>query len=125
MSVSSVINEYYALANRGEWDAWCDLFHPSLVMEEQLAGRVEGIAALREMMKGFGADLDSFANEPQHIVIGDDGEQAAVVSRLSLLSKKGDRIEVGVVNYFRIVGDQILYFANFHDTAPFRVLSEV
>jgi ketosteroid isomerase-like protein len=53
-----------------------------------------------------------------------DGTQAAVVSHLSAVSTTGRTIEAEVMNYFRIEGGRITYMANFHDTAPFRVLDE-
>ncbi len=53
MNARELVSRYYELANAGEWDSWCDLFSLSAVVDEQLAGRVEGRETLREMMKGF------------------------------------------------------------------------
>jgi ketosteroid isomerase-like protein len=87
-------------------------------MDEQLAGRVEGQNALRQMMKGFPTIYVSFQNVPRQIVI--EGEQAAVVSHISATTPRGGSIEVDAANYFRIVEGRITYMANFHDTAPFK-----
>jgi len=117
MSTRAIVDTYYKLANSGDWDAWCDLFAANQVMDEQLAGRIEGRDSLREIMKGFPDMYARFANVPRYIVI--DGEQAAVVSHISAESHNGATIEADVSNYFRVVSDRITYLANFHDTVPF------
>ncbi|HEY0496368.1 MAG TPA: nuclear transport factor 2 family protein [Kutzneria sp.] len=121
MSPRDVITRYYELANRGDWDAWTDLFTPDLVMDEQLAGHIEGQDALRSIMREFPAMYSSFANRPKHILV--DGDQAAVVSRIEATTSAGETIEADVVNYFRLDGDHIAYLANFHDTVPFQALA--
>jgi ketosteroid isomerase-like protein len=117
MSTRAVVNTYYELANAGDWEAWCDLFAPNAIMDEQLAGHIEGRDALRDIMKGFPGMYTRFANVPRFVVV--DGEQAAVVSHISAATHAGVTIEADVSNYFRIVGNQITYLANFHDTVPF------
>lgn len=116
-STHDVITTYYTLANAGDWDAWCDLFAPDLVMDEQLAGRVEGQQTLRQMMAGFPQLYASFANVPEHVVV--DGDTAAVISTLTATTPQGAEITARVANYFRLRDGQIAYLANFHDTAPF------
>lgn len=115
---SDVVQRYYRLANDGDWAGWTDLFADNQVMDEQLAGHVEGRAALRQMMKGFPAMYTSFQNVPRHIVVHD--EQAAVISQITAVTPRGRSIKVDVANYFRITNGQIAYLANFHDTAPFK-----
>jgi ketosteroid isomerase-like protein len=117
MDTGDVVTRYYELANKGDWDRWTDLFADDQVMDEQLAGHVEGRDALRQMMKGFPTTYPSFQNVPRHIVI--EGEQAAVVSHISATTPRGGSIEVDVANYFRIIDGRITYMANFHDTAPY------
>ena len=117
MSPRDVITRYYELANRGDWDAWTVLFAPDLVMDEQLAGHIEGQDVLRQMMRGFPALYRTFRNVPRHILV--DGSEAAVVSHISAVTPAGDAVEADVANYFRLVGDRIAYLANFHDTVPF------
>jgi ketosteroid isomerase-like protein len=118
MDTRAVVTTYYELANAGDWDAWCDLFAADQVMDEQLAGHIEGQATLREMMKGFPGMYASFQNRPRHIIV--DGDQAAVVSHISAQTPDGHRIEAEVMNYFQVTGGRIRYMANFHDTAPFK-----
>lgn len=117
MNTRTVVDTYYELANAGNWDAWCDLFAADTVMDEQLAGHVEGREVLRTMMKGFPDVYARFANVPKRVVV--DGEQAAVVSHISAATHGGATIEAEVCNYFQVVDGRIAYFTNFHDTVPF------
>jgi ketosteroid isomerase-like protein len=122
MGTKETVDRYYELANAGDWDAWCDLFADDLVMDEQLAGHVEGIAPLREMMRGFPETFAEFANKPVHTVI--EGPQAAVISTITARTHSGANIEAGVCNYFRIEDGRITYMANYHDSAPFAPILE-
>ena len=49
MNTRDVVTRYYELDNGGDWDAWCDLFSVDQLVDERLAGRVEGRETLREM----------------------------------------------------------------------------
>jgi ketosteroid isomerase-like protein len=118
METRAIVERYYEFANAGDWDAWCDLFAVDQVMDEQLAGHVEGRETLRTMMKGFPQLYSTFQNRPQHIVV--EGETAAVVSHISASTPGGAHVEVGVANYFHVIDGLIHYMSNFHDTAPFK-----
>jgi uncharacterized protein (TIGR02246 family) len=120
MNTREVVDRYYTLANAGDWDTWCDLFTTDLVMDEQLAGHIEGRETLRGMMKGFPGMYAKFQNQPRHVVV--DGDQAAVVSHISAVTPSGESVEAQVVNYFQLDGGLISYMANFHDTVPFRAV---
>jgi ketosteroid isomerase-like protein len=108
---------YYKYANAGDWDRWCDLFTDNTVMDEQLAGHIEGANTLRGMMKGFPTMYRSFQNVPKHIFAS--GNEGAVVSHISAVNAAGKTIEANVMNYFRFEDGRIAYMANFHDTKPF------
>jgi ketosteroid isomerase-like protein len=118
METKDVVARYYKLANAGDWGGWTDLFADNMVMDEQLAGHIEGRAALRQVMKDFPTAYPSFQNIPRHTVI--EGEQAAAISHISATTPRGGSIEVDVANYFRISDGRITYMANFHDTATYR-----
>jgi len=120
MNAREVVTRYYELANAGDWDAWCDLFTADQVMDEQLAGHIEGRETLREMMKGFPGMYTAFSNTPKHVIV--DGAQVAVQSHISATTPSGGTVEAEVMNYFRTTGGLISYMANFHDTVPFRAV---
>lgn len=113
----NVIETYYNSVNRGDWDTWLTLFDDNVVIDEQLAGHVEGIGILRGAVGVMKKGYSKFENRPQHIVV--DGDQACVVSHISAANANGDPIEANVANYFRLREGKIVYMANFHDSVPF------
>jgi hypothetical protein len=88
-----------------------------MVMDEQLAGHLEGIEILRGAIGGIETGYSRFQHQPQNIVIY--GQEACVVSHISAANASGVAIEADVANYFRIENGKIAYMANFHDTRPF------
>lgn len=118
MDTNEVVTRYYQLANAGKWDDWCELFAVNQIMDEQLAGHIEGRQALQEMMKSFPTVYAKFANQPVYTLV--NGNQAAVVSHISARTVSGESIEADVCNYFQITDGQITYMANFHDSVPFK-----
>jgi ketosteroid isomerase-like protein len=122
MTTKELIDKYYEYANAGDWNAWCDLFTDDMVMDEQLAGHIEGLATLRPMMAGMGKAYSRFQNVPKRIIVS--GDEAAVVSHISASNAAGVPIEAEVMNYFRIKNGKIAYMANFHDSVPFKPFLE-
>lgn len=121
METREVIARYYEFANKGDWSAWVDLFSPDQVMDEQLAGHVEGQHTLRQMMAEFPKMYSVFQNIPRHIVI--EGNEAAVFSHISAETPGGDSVEADVANYFHVTSGRINYMSNVHDTLPFKALA--
>jgi ketosteroid isomerase-like protein len=117
MNTQDIINKYYESANAGDWNTWVSLFADNMVMDEQLAGHLEGIEILRGAIGGIETGYSRFQNQPQKIVI--NGQEACVVSHISAANASGVAIEADVANYFRIENGKIAYMANFHDTRPF------
>lgn len=117
MTNKEIIDAYYKYANAGDWDKWCDLFTDDMVMDEQLAGHIEGLATLRPMMGGMKIAYSKFQNVPKYILV--DGAQGAVVSHISAANAAGVPIEADVMNYFIFRDGKISYMANFHDSKPF------
>jgi ketosteroid isomerase-like protein len=117
MNTQDIINKYYESANAGDWNTWVSLFADNMVMDEQLAGHLEGIETLRGAIGGLETGYSRFQNQPQHTVI--NGNEACVVSHISAANASGVAIEANVANYFRIENSKIIYMANFHDPRPF------
>lgn len=117
MSNREIVETYYKLANANDWMKWCDLFADDMVMDEQLAGHIEGLPKLREMMSGMKAAFPKFQNVPKHIIVS--GDEGAVVSHLSIVNASGQAIECDVMNYFQFKNGKISYMSNYHDTKPF------
>ncbi len=119
MTPRVLIERYYETANAGNWTAWCDLFADDMVMDEQLAGHIEGLATLRPMMAGMGEAYAVFQNVAKAIIV--EGDQGAVLSHISARAAKypDEPIECDVMNYFRFKGGKIAYMQNVHDSRPF------
>jgi ketosteroid isomerase-like protein len=113
-----VINAYYRAANTGDWQTWLSLFHDDVVIDEQLAGHVEGIQILRDAIGGMEKGYSRFANVPKRIVC--QGDEAAVMSHISAANAAGEPIEAEVANYFKLRDGKIAYMQNYHDTVPFK-----
>jgi ketosteroid isomerase-like protein len=116
-STREVVNKYYEAVNKGDWDTWLTLFDQNVVVDEQLAGHVEGTGILGGAIGAMKKGYSRFQNKPAYMVI--DGDQACVVSHISAANASGVPIEANVANYFRLENGKIKYMANFHDTVPF------
>ena len=117
MNTREVIEKYYDSANAGDWNTWLTVFDDNVVVDEQLAGHLEGIAPLRGAIGGIKKGYSKFQNLPKNIVI--DGNAGCAVSHISAANASGVPIEANVANYFRVENGKITYMANFHDTRPF------
>jgi len=84
-------------------------------MDEQLLGHIEGKAALSKGIEGLRNNPD-FHNVPLEMVI--EGNRAMVVCHLTTPYGK-KKVDIKLANYYKIKNGKIIYFANFHDTAPF------
>ena len=112
-----VLIAYYRTANAGDWQEWLTLFQEDVVIDEQLAGHVEGLDILRGAIGGMEKGYSRFQNVPREMVV--QGNNAAVVSHISAANAAGEPIEAEVTNYFQFRDGKIAYMANFHDTRPF------
>ncbi len=117
VETKTVIDRYYESVNMGDWDTWLTLFANDIVMDEQLAGHIEGIEILRGAIGGLKKGYSRFQNVPSTTVIS--GNEACVISRIFAANASGIPIEANVANYFRLQDGKIAYMANFHDTVPF------
>jgi ketosteroid isomerase-like protein len=117
MDTRQIIDRYYQTVNAGDWESWLTLFQDNVVIDEQLAGHVEGIGILQGAVGMMKKGYSKFQNVPKHIVV--NGDEACVVSHISAANAKGEPIEANVANYFRIKDGKIAYMANFHDSRPF------
>src|SRR5271157_3634315 len=100
MDNHETIRKYFEFANAGKWDAWCDLFTDDMVMDEQLAGHIIGLAALRPMMAGMGQAYGKFQNVLKSLLVEED--TGASLSHISALAAKypAEPIEADVMNIF-------------------------
>lgn len=117
MDTRQVIEKYYEYVNAGDWDSWLTLFDDNVIMDEQLAGRIEGVQILRDGIGGLKKGYSKFNNVPKHIFA--NGEEGCAVTRIEAANASGEAIEANVANYFVVKNGKISYMANFHDSRPF------
>ncbi|WP_437329011.1 type 1 glutamine amidotransferase domain-containing protein [Sorangium sp. So ce381] len=121
--IKDTLLRYYAYANAGDWAAWCDLFAENAVVDEQLAGHIEGLPALRRLMKNGLVGYAAFQNVPERVLVS--GAEGAVLSRITGRTHTGAVISAPVMNYFVFdAAGKIAYMTNVHDTVPFAPLSD-
>src|SRR5262249_39167029 len=72
-----VITQYYVDVDSAAWDKWVALMDDNVVVDEQLAGHMEGAAPLAGIGDFFKKAYSKFQMHPLHVVA--DGEQVAVV----------------------------------------------
>jgi ketosteroid isomerase-like protein len=117
-----VVDAYYDTVNKGDWSTWLTLFDDRIVIDEQLAGHVEGVEVLRGAVGGLERGYSKFQMHPLHTVI--NGDEACVIWHCEAANASGVAIDARGANYFQIRDGKITYMANFHDTVPFRPFTE-
>ena len=122
MDTREVVEKYFESVNAGDWDTWLTLFDENIVMDEQLAGHVEGIDVLRGAVGALKKGYSRFKNHPLEVVV--EGDRAMVTWHIEAANAKGVPIDAKGVNYFKVRNGKITYMANFHDTVPFRPFTE-
>ena len=117
MTTRETIETYYPSVNRGDWETWLTLFPEDVVIDEQLAGHVEGLDILRGAIGGMEKGYSSFQNVPKHIVVQGDERRGRLAH---LRRERGRRADRGGGRELLPLRDgKIAYMANFHDTRPF------
>jgi ketosteroid isomerase-like protein len=116
-----VIETYYHSVNRGDWDTWLSLFREDVELDEQLAGHVEGLDFLRQVVDAIKTGYEKFENVPKEIIV--EGNHAAAFTHISARAK-GIDVEADAANYFRLIDGKIAYMVNIHDTVPFKPFME-
>ena len=122
MDTKRVVQKYFDSVNAGDWDTWLSLFDENIIMDEQLAGHVEGIETLRGAVGALKKGYSKFLNLPLESVVEDD--KAMVMWHIEAANAKGVPIDAKGANFFKIKHGKIVYMANFHDTVPFKPFTE-
>jgi ketosteroid isomerase-like protein len=120
MKARELVERYFEYVNAGRWDDYLGLFADDVVMDEQLSGHIEGIEALAKGIEGLRTST-FFKNHPLKIVA--EQNLAMATWRIETVGPNGERIEAKGANYFEIENGKIKYFANFHDTVPFKPIT--
>lgn len=116
MKTKEVVTRYFDYVNSGRWDDYLTLFADDVVMDEQLLGHIVGIKEVAKGIEGLKSN-PNFRNYLREMVI--KGDEAMVTWNIKSPNPDGSLLNFRGMNYYKIKGGKIIYFANFHDTAPF------
>lgn len=117
MKTRDVIDQYYTAVNGGDWQAWLALFDQHIVMDEQLAGHLEGIGFLRGAVDAMNRGYAKFLMHPLATVV--QGDECCVIWHCEAETADGSPIDARGANFFRVKHGKIVYMSNFHDSVPF------
>lgn len=117
MNTKEVTEKYYEYVNSGDWNNWLSLFDDRVVMDEQLAGHIEGIEVLRSAVETLENGYSKFFMYPQNVLVSE--EESCVIWHCVAANADGVPIDAKGANYFRVENSKIVYMSNFHDTRPF------
>lgn len=122
MDVKEVINKYYQSVNAGDWDSWLLLFDENIIVDEQLAGHIEGLDVLKGGVEGIKKGYSKFLMHPLHTII--EGNGGCVIWRCEAANANGVPIDANGANFFKVENGKITYMSNFHDSVPFKPFLE-
>lgn len=117
MNTEEVIKKYYEYVNVGDWNKWLNLFDDNLIIDEQLAGHLEGIQTLSNAVGALEKGYSKFLMHPEETIV--EGNKASVIWHLKAANAAGVPIDAKGANYFLVENGKITYMSNFHDTRPF------
>jgi ketosteroid isomerase-like protein len=119
---AQVIKAYYQFVNAGDWQGYLTLFDDNVVIDEQLAGHVEGIGILRGAIGGLEKGYSKFLMHPVHIVV--QGDEAAVIWHCEAANAAGVPIDAHGANWFQVRNGLITAMSTHHDSVPFKPFTE-
>lgn len=117
-SIRELMTAYYKAGSSGDWSTWASLLDENVVVDEQLAGRLEGIDAMKALSERVQATYDKFQMQPQNMVV--EGNEVCTGWTLKAVQADGTEINATGANFCRFENDKIVYMTNFHDTVPFK-----
>jgi ketosteroid isomerase-like protein len=121
MNTKQVIENYYEYLNngfaQGDLSKWVGIFAEDFVMDEQLAGRQEGVQPMAiladKMLEGY----KKWIMHLHKVLV--EGDQAFVLWEVEATTSNGVDINTKGANYYRVKNDKVVYLSNYHDSVPF------
>lgn len=121
MDTREVINKYYEYLNdgfaKGDLDAWVRIFADDFVMDEQLAGRVEGVEPMAVLAEKMKEGYTKWVMHVRKVLV--EGDAAFVLWEVEATTTNGVDINTKGANYYRVKNDKVVYLSNYHDSVPF------
>lgn len=121
MNTRETINKYYEYLNdgfaQGNLDAWIGTFADDFVMDEQLAGHVEGVEPMKELSQKMLEGYSKWVMNVEKILVEDD--EAFVIWEVEATSSNGVDVNTKGTNFYRVKDGKVVYLTNYHDSVPF------
>ena len=122
MNTREVIYKYYENLNighaKGNLDAWVDLFADNFVMDEQLAGHVEGVEPMKDLAQKMLSGYSKWYMNLLKVLVEDN--EAFVIWEVTATTSDGVEVKTKGTNFYVVENDKVIYLANYHDTVPFQ-----
>ena len=112
-----VVRSYYRHVNKGDWEGWLGLFDEHVVVDEQLAGHLEGVDKLRPAVDVLRKGYSAFQMHPMHTVVA--GDEACVIWHCQAANASGVPIDAHGANYFEVRNGRITRMSTHHDSVAF------
>jgi ketosteroid isomerase-like protein len=119
--LKELMTKYYKAGSTADWTTLQELLHENVVVDEQLAGHLEGHPAMKALYEGIQKSYKSFDMCPEHMVA--EGNEICVGWQVNALTSNGVPIHATGAHYCRIENGKIVYMTNFHDTIPWKVIT--
>ena len=121
MNTRETINKYYEYLNdgfaQGNLDSWVGIFAGDFVMDEQLAGRVEGVEPMKELSEKMLEGYSKWIMHLQKVLV--EGDDAFVLWEVEATTSNGVDVNTKGANFYRVKNDKVVYLTNYHDSVPF------
>lgn len=118
MNTREVITKYYDYLNRGDLDSWLSLFADNFVMDEQLAGHVEGVEPMRVLARKMKEGYSKWLMHVHKVLV--EGNDAFVLWEVEATTTNGIEINTKGANFYRVENGKVTYLTNYHDSVPFQ-----
>lgn len=116
-SIRELMTKYYKSGSEQDWATWLSLIHDNIVVDEQLAGHIEGIESMKALSENVKKHYSKFEMRPVHMVV--DGDEVCTAWQMDSITATGVPIHAVGANFCRFKDGKIIYMQNFHDTVPF------
>ncbi len=117
-NIKELMRKYYKAGSTGDWQTWQVLLDDKVVMDEQLAGRLEGSSAMKAILDRIQTHYTKFDMRPHYMVA--EGNEVCTGWQLEAVTSNGVPINATGAHYCRFENGKIVYMSNFHDTVPWK-----
>lgn len=121
MNTAETIDKVFYYLNdgftKGNLDSWVELFADDFVMDEQLAGHVEGVEPIKALARGMLNGYSKWIQNPWKVIT--QGDEAFVFWDIEAITSNGVEINAKGANFYRVKNGKLVYLTNCHDTVPF------